>query len=168
MSVLCAGAQHHKMVSCQYLSVLLVYEQYLQVSLVTAQFQGTALEWTQIVHSRGLKKHHGQAHKPFILLSIHFSCGQQGQVVWGPNHGPSVDVEQGTALAWGALSRRERDNGLICTTHEHCVLGIQTLLWPQVHLEVVSWTCTPNPLWWQYVLSWWQCLKSNLPLPFLC
>jgi hypothetical protein len=80
MSVLCAGAQHHILFFSQYQSVLLVYEQYVQVSLVTAQFQGTELERTQIVHSRGLKKHQSQAHKPFILLSIHFSCGQ-GQVV---------------------------------------------------------------------------------------
>ena len=37
----------------------------------------------------------------FVL--IHFSSGR-GRVVSGPHHGPRVDVEQGTARAWLALT----------------------------------------------------------------
>ncbi len=46
-------------------------------------------------------KHHGPY--SFAFIPIHFSACK-GLVVCGPNHGPSVDVEQGTALAWGALT----------------------------------------------------------------
>ena len=37
------------------------------------------------------------------FIPIHFSIGK-GLVVRGPNHGPRVDVEQGTARAWRALT----------------------------------------------------------------
>ena len=37
------------------------------------------------------------------FIPIHFLSGK-GLVVIGPDHGPRVDVEQGTALAWLALT----------------------------------------------------------------
>ncbi len=37
------------------------------------------------------------------FIPIHFSSGK-GRVVIGPDHGPRVDVEQGTARAWLALT----------------------------------------------------------------
>jgi hypothetical protein len=37
------------------------------------------------------------------FIPIHVSSGK-GRVVIGPDHGPRVDVEQGTALAWLALT----------------------------------------------------------------
>ncbi len=37
------------------------------------------------------------------FFPIHFSSGK-GLVVIGPDHGPRVDVEQGTARAWLALT----------------------------------------------------------------
>ncbi len=39
----------------------------------------------------------------FEFIPIRFSSGK-GRVVIGPDHGPRVDVEQGTALAWLALT----------------------------------------------------------------
>ena len=38
-----------------------------------------------------------------LFIPIHVSSGK-GRVVIGPDHGPRVDVEQGTALAWLALT----------------------------------------------------------------
>ena len=37
------------------------------------------------------------------FIPIHFSSGK-GRVVSGSHHGPRVDVEQGTSLAWLALT----------------------------------------------------------------
>jgi hypothetical protein len=37
------------------------------------------------------------------FIPIHFSSGK-GRIVIGPDHGPRVDVELGTALAWLALT----------------------------------------------------------------
>ena len=39
----------------------------------------------------------------FGFIPIHFSSGE-GRVVIGPDHGPRVDVVQGTARAWLALT----------------------------------------------------------------
>ncbi len=46
-------------------------------------------------------KHHGS--HGFAFIPIHISTGK-GRVVCGPNHGPRVDVEEGTAQARSALT----------------------------------------------------------------
>ncbi len=43
----------------------------------------------------------GKLKQYFGFIPIHISTGK-GQVVCRPNHGPRVDVEQGTTLAWRA------------------------------------------------------------------
>ncbi len=64
----------------------------------TANLPKTAQQWT----------HHQQGHTGTLcsgkkLFIVHFSVSILLVVHW-PNHGPGVDVEQGTSWAWGGLT----------------------------------------------------------------